>query len=628
MTCDETLGTEREGGRRHPFPYVLPLDSLTPSGADTCTLGGALLLGLPRAMSRHAASAPIAVATPLARLHALRHRYGAAESAAKLQLIARIERRPPRSARGVQQYHDDLLFLRAFPDDARVLAAANAALSHTAARVHALPIAQRHALDDSGMAGTHTRHAFAFGIARWLVDAGEAVDIAWSAFEAPERLDPLLRLTLTQAETDAFDSGEISTREWLAMAQGGEGNGALAWLVHRSDPAAPPASGVPDVAVTRLMYENLEIPLRWRLTSACATTGNVVHDVAVHYRTAMRSAPADPAALITTPLPAIERLAPARAAAWLHAARAALAARCREVHAITYANPDEVYLADLGEGSSLCLIGAARDDRLALEANYGYVLFSNGVPVGYGGVTPLAAQANTGVNVFDAFRRSEALFLFAQALRAFRTLFGVTRFIVNPYQFGAGNDEAVASGAFWFYDRLGFRPVDARVRRLADRERSRCAADPGHRTPLATLRRLAEGDLVLELPGAARTPLFEERWLVTLARAVTQTFAAPDIPARVARRDAAVDAVAQALGLRGATSAANGASFGLSRLAPVFSLVLREVERWPLDDRRALRHVLEAKGELQERDFAVASREHRRLWSALRRQCRALEAGR
>ncbi|MFO1316643.1 MAG: hypothetical protein U1F58_13655 [Burkholderiales bacterium] len=52
-------------------------------------------------------------------------------------------------------------------------------------------------------------------------------------------------------------------------------------------------------------------------------------------------------------------------------------------------------------------------------------------------------------------------------LRAFHTLYGSGRFVVNPYQFGAGNAEAIASGAFWFYYRLGFRPAHALTRALA-----------------------------------------------------------------------------------------------------------------------------------------------------------------
>ena len=123
------------------------------------------------------------------------------------------------------------------------------------------------------------------------------------------------------------------------------------------------------------------------------------------------------------------------------------------------------------------MIGIAREHRLALETNTGYALFANGVPIGYGGVTPLFRQANTGINIFDPFRGGEAAFLWVQTLRAFRTLYGSERFVINAYQFGAGNAEAIRSGAFWFYYRLGFRPATAAVRTLAAREAKRMTAD-------------------------------------------------------------------------------------------------------------------------------------------------------
>lgn len=595
------------------------------SAADARSLESPLSMRFPSGMPRRSLATRYRAAPPLAQLHAIRHRYGGDDARAKLALIARLERHPPRSATGLRAYHDDLLFLAAFPDDVSVLAAASEALQRTASRVRALAPAQRRQLDDSGMAGTTTHHTFAFGMAQWMVQGGEDADIEWRSFDSPERLDPLLRLSLTQAEADAFDSGELSTREWMAMARGGTRDGALGWLVQAPAPNARPRAGAPDANVARLLYDALELPVRWRQTSARSTSGNAVAERPMSARTGMRPAPPDPVAHITTPLDAIALLSPARALPWLDAARAALGARCREVHAITYANPAEVYVADLGEGTSLCLIGAARDDRLTLEANYGYVLFANGIPVGYGGVTPLAAQANTGVNIFDAFRHAEASMLFAQALRAFRTIFGVTRFVVNPYQFGAGNDEALASGAFWFYDRLGFRPVDAEVRTLAGRERERRIASRNYRSGPRTLQRLAAGDLVLALPGASRTPLFEERWLVTLARAVTESLAAPAAVARLERRDAVIDDVARALGVRRWRAAEGAMRFGMERLAPVVAHVLGDVARWPERDRRALVHLLEAKGARQERDFAIASREHRRLWRALRLRCRALE---
>jgi hypothetical protein len=578
--------------------------------------------------------------SPLARLHALRHRFTPVARAEKLRLVQALVREPPRSAEALRRLHDDLLFLRAFPDDLLMREAAASALLRVAARVRALPPPQRRQLDDSGIAGSTTRHAFGFGVARWLSDRGEKAEIDWTALQHAERLDPLLRLALAQAEADAFDSGELSTREWLTLAGGPERPHALAWLSHspaRANGHAPRDADARDAARTdtrrderrdetlRLLYDGIEVPVRWRPSFARSTSGNVVAGVAPVGREAMRAAPADVVRHVVAPMPGIERLSPPRADPWLDAARAALAARCREVHAITYANRDEVYLADLGCGTTLCLIGAARGDRLTLEANYGYVLFANGVPVGYGGVTPLAAQANTGINIFDAFRHGEAAMLFAQALRAFRTLFGVARFVVNPYQFGAGNDEALASGAYWFYDRLGFRAATPAARALADRERERLAASRNHRSSPRTLRALAATDLVLELPTPGAPPLFDERWLVTLARAVTVSLAAPDIPARLARRDAAIARVARTLSLGRWHALPGPLRFGLERLGPLLALVMDDVARWRVRDRRALVALLAAKGEAQERDFAVLARQHRALWRALSRRARTLE---
>jgi hypothetical protein len=132
------------------------------------------------------------------------------------------------------------------------------------------------------------------------------------------------------------------------------------------------------------------------------------------------------------------------------------------------------------------------------------------LPIGYGGVTPLFRQANTGINIFDPFRGAEAAYLWTQMLRAFHTLYGSRRFVINAYQFGAGNAEAIQSGAFWFYYRLGFRPAQMRVRTLAAREAARMASDRRYRSDVRTLKALATGDLYLDLPGFDPDDFFDD----------------------------------------------------------------------------------------------------------------------
>ena len=67
-------------------------------------------------------------------------------------------------------------------------------------------------------------------------------------------------------------------------------------------------------------------------------------------------------------------------------------------------------------------------------------------------------------------------------MKLHREALGVTSFSIDPYQLGFENEEAIASGAFWFYRKLGFRPTDRGVARLVAREEERLAADPAYRS--------------------------------------------------------------------------------------------------------------------------------------------------
>jgi hypothetical protein len=107
-----------------------------------------------------------------------------------------------------------------------------------------------------------------------------------------------------------------------------------------------------------------------------------------------------------------------------------------------------------------------------------------------------------GFNLYYTFREGETAWLYARLLRLFRQLLQVTCFAVDPYQIGQHNEEAIESGAFWFYRKLGFRPANPEVVKLLQREESKLRADPTHRTPARTLRRLADGWMIYEIPGS------------------------------------------------------------------------------------------------------------------------------
>jgi hypothetical protein len=509
----------------------------------------------------------------------------------------------------VEQLHQHLLFLRAFPDDPRVLAAVVTQLLSFAPRVRGLRPADRRRLEDTGIVGTMSRHRFDAPIVSWLIKRFPGqVNIDWQSFDDMNGLEFLLRLALLRAEEDGFDSPALSTRQWVMRAKKTLRETELECvlrILHREQ--AVPSRWL-------AVWDQAAVPIAWRLSGrGGAATFETLPATRVAFRMkGLRPTPKQPRRLIATPLRRIELLDRDRARQVIDLARAALTARCREVYAITHANADEVHLADLGEGTVAAIIGTRPEMRLSLESNYGFLLLANGVPIGYGGVTPLYRQANTGINVFEAYRGSEAAMLWTQTLRAFHALFGVNRFIVSPYQFGAGNAEAIASGAFWFYYRLGFRPVAHDVRALAGREHARLRAEPGHRTEVATLKHLAHGDLELPLVGASARERFEEAWLERLGIRVTEHFARAGANGRSA---AVVWAqVCSALGIAGWSHGWRDP--GPRCLAPLVALV-DGVDRWSQHERAALGALLRAKGAAQELGYVRAAQHQTRFFRAL-----------
>lgn len=547
----------------------------------------------------------------LARLRALRNQYGAPAERDKRALLTRLGAQRFLTWTALRRWHEDLLFVCAFPGARATRTAAVGELARIEARLHALPGAQRRQADDSGIAGSVSRHVFPYGIVRWLArtEGGRAA-IDWRAFDEPARLDVVLETVLRPAEREGFASGDFDTRAWVRRMWPDEAD-PLQHLV---------AAGEADARTRERFaaaWEQAEVPVAWSLArSRRSVTHNRLPVSRVSVRTGMRRPPADPAAHVVQPLDGIERLPLRRARQVIDVARAALAARCREVHAFTHANPAEVYLADLGEGAQLALFGVAPAHRLTLEANYGYLLLAAGRPIGYGGVTPLHRQANTGINVFDPYRGSEAAFLWLQTLRAFATLFPCRRFLINGYQFGAGNSEAIASGAYWFYYRLGFRPTSAPLARRAQREAERLRRTGG-RSSAATLKALAAGDLVLDLPGWNERDAFDEAALPRLGAAAAARLGRVPARDRAEAERRLADEVATALQAEGRSRwpAAERQAFGA--LAPLVALV-PDLPNWTPADKQAACAMMRAKGSPQERTFAQAAAAAPRLFAAWR----------
>src|SRR5205085_9440822 len=113
------------------------------------------------------------------------------------------------------------------------------------------------------------------------------------------------------------------------------------------------------------------------------------------------------------------------------------------------------------------IFGLALPQRLTLEADYGAILVKNGVPIGYGYAAIVGGRADLAINIFPTYRAGESPWVFTRFAAVFHQHFGCQKLLMRRYQLGWQNPEGIEAGSFWFYYKLGFRPLDARVRKFA-----------------------------------------------------------------------------------------------------------------------------------------------------------------
>jgi hypothetical protein len=547
-------------------------------------------------------------------LHRLRNRYDARSSTRKLELLRELVAAGIRRADDLRTLHVALCFLRAFPDTIEHWRVASDALASFDNQVASLPRRERDLLQDSGFAATTIYYRFSFTVARWLSQrCPGAIRIDWDDVYAGERLDELVELTLHASEDEYFNSGWIDTREWLALAKGAMTD--FDWLLAQ-------LGGRPLEAAWTQSYDAADVPLEWRLQDSPFSISRnclATHDVVTRGH-GMRRPVARAAQQIAEPCGDTVCLPAADGKRMIYVAMAALAVRHRETYHFNYANPRDVHVTDVGGGIVIVLFGLRPEFRFPLECTMGFLILANGAPVGYGGSSVLFRQVNTGINIFEEYRGSEASFLWVQVMRVYHQLTGCTRFIANPYQFGAGNDEALRSGAFWFYYRLGYRPVDREVRDLARNEWLRLRDDPGHRSLIRTLRRLASCDMHFSMPGTRASELFDERWIETSSLLATRELTATGKRSRneCARNLAA--ALLDELGQASMTDLSAAEKRGVELLAPFVASA--RPQSWPVRARRSIHEILVAKGAESELGFARLMSQHDVFLQALRKHCR------
>ncbi|PWB76105.1 hypothetical protein C3F09_01300 [candidate division GN15 bacterium] len=545
----------------------------------------------------------------LTRLESLRLRFDTASAAEKLRLLRCLHRTAIPSAERLQTCHELLCFLRAYPDNRRILNIVERELRLFGGRVQALIDSTK--LTDTGITGTAVEHPFSLELVRLLLQYYRgALEIDWANSDEDDtgNLLGVLPLMVAWQENDIFDNDDnLTAQSFLRRARPKSLHSDLETLVTLLSSADLPPE------IQRHLFEQAEIQTRWDLrdSPASRTLARTGSGPLFFQNEPLRPRSKDlRAEILTRPTP-LRHLSGRDGLTAVRRINEVLAVRSRELFCVTHANPEEVYLVEPGRGVQIYLFGSKPEVRLPLEANFGAMLVRNGMPIGYGVGACLFDRVEIAINVFPTFRAGESPFIIEQFFKAFYHHFGSRVFVVRSRQMGDGDDEPILAGSFWFYYKLGFRAVRPQIRQLAEREYRRIVQNPSHRSSIAMLRRLSRSDVFFHIdPNQMDSP--DELSVANLGYAVTDLIARRYRGDRTAVWYYSTRSLAQTLNLTNVPMWTDAERNGFMRLGPLVA-ALPALERWSREEKEALGRIIRAKGKPLERQFVLQCNRHPKL---------------
>jgi len=439
----------------------------------------------------------------LTQLEAAKNHFASAQTVSLAQLLAQLSKLQL-DPYALIRFHEALLFLRAFPHSPSLVPRVEQLLNTFHQRIGKLTTANADMspfddFDTSGVAGTTMQDVLSFDVAQWLTSRVPrnieiAWDVYWDDYQAERARGNTWPRFIPLLEEDADVEANIPWSTWLDAARGRQN--PLPWFLNQFARLPLPAHQKAE------LYDSLRLPLRWRLENLkLSRTRNWTRPRRFFFHNAplIQRSEVSLAQELSRPAPEFEKLSSPAGESALQSVREVMFVRYRELYGTTLGDPSTVVRTDVGRGVVIHLWGLPAPSRLPLRAYVcGYTL-KNGVPIHYFEAIGLCEWLEVGFNVFYTYRQGETAWIYAQTLRCLCALTAAKCISIYPYQIGKDNDEAIDSGAFWFYRKLGFRSGRADLQDLCEREEKKIAAHPQYRTPPRTLKRLAEAHMFYDL---------------------------------------------------------------------------------------------------------------------------------
>lgn len=555
----------------------------------------------------------------LDRLTGETHRFEPGNNLRAQKLLAQLGRRRFPDAASLIRFHELLLFLRAYPHTPAMRLTCEELLASFHKRVTRLRVAGEDvtAFVDprvSGIAGTAFSAIWSYDIARYLAARYPTrVEIDWDGYEGEEQLVSVLKSFLPLFEDGAYVVYPVPYLAWIHSAKR-PNETDLAWLLRQFEHFP---IGEREKAN---LFDSLKLWIHWKLGNSRATRTKMrvrVNRTFYHDGPLIRRSEVslDRELEDSLPLP-LKKLSRADGERLVGLGRDMMTVRYRELHGFTYGDSLHVLRADAGRGVEFVIWGLPPERRLPLLGYHAVLILKNGVPAGYAESLALFERTEVGINLFYTFRDGESAWIYARLLRFLRQYLHVSVFSVEPYQLGSHNKEGIEAGAFWFYRKLGFRPIQQQIARMVAREERKLAKHPGYRTPVRILRRLAAGHLLYEAPSAPHPGEWDNFRIPNIGLAVQRRLVEQFGGGEQNHREALVTSVARALGVKPAELSASEHRV-FSDLALVLALI-PDLSHWAKEEKSAIAQIVRAKAGTDESRYVRLMQSHHKLRERLR----------
>lgn len=555
----------------------------------------------------------------LDRLAELKGRFEPGNGLHAQKVLAQLGRRRFPDAPSLIRFHEILLFLRAYPHTPAIRQSSEELLASFHKHVTRLRAsgADVSAFADppvSGIAGTAFSAIWGYDIVRYLAARYPSqVEIDWEDYEGEELLVSVLKSFLPLFEDGAYVVYPVPYLAWIRAAKR-PNEKDLAWLLRQFEHLS-----IAERAKANL-FDSLKLWVHWRLGNSPATRTRMrlrVNKIFYHDGPLIRRSEVSLAReLEDRLLLPFKKLSRTDGEKLVSLGRDMMTVRYRELHGFTYGDPRHVLRAAAGRGVEFVIWGLPPERRLPLLGYHAVLILKNGVPAGYAESLALFERTEVGVNLFYTFRDGESAWIYARLLRFLRQYLHVSVFSVEPYQLGSHNEEGIEAGAFWFYRKLGFHPVQPQVARLVAREERKLANRSGYRTPARILRQLAAGHLLYEAPSVPHPSEWDNFRVPNIGLAVQRRLAQQGGGGERKLRQALVTSVAHVLGVK-PTDLSGSEQSVFSDFAMVLAMI-PDLSRWSKEEKSAIRQIVRAKPGTDELRYVRLLQGHQKLRDCLR----------